>query len=91
MDIMLASTTLCHNDLSQLLEAMGDNFPIVVILGLGAPVAIIAILFGSLTSISKSREQERTKRELAAYVAEGSMTPADAQRIIRSTPDTPED
>lgn len=91
MDIMLASTTLCHNDFAQLFEAMGDNFPIVVIFGLGAPVAIIAILFGSLTSISKSREQERTKRELAAYVAEGSMSPADAQRIIRSTPDTPDD
>lgn len=90
MDFMLASTTLCQNDVSQLIDAIGDNFPIVVIFGLGVPVAIIAILFGSLTSISKTKEHERTKRELAAYVAEGSMTPADAEKILKSNPDKPE-
>jgi hypothetical protein len=47
-------------------------------------VPVIAIIAGVLGSITKTRAREATKRELAAYIAEGSMRPEDAERILRS-------
>jgi hypothetical protein len=34
----------------------------------------------------KTIERERTKREIAAYVAEGTISPQDAERIITAQP-----
>jgi len=36
------------------------------------------------------RERETTHREIAAYVAEGSITPADAEKLIRAMGETDE-
>lgn len=55
----------------------------------GIIVAILAVAggiplgaFGIYSGIAISRERERTRRELAAYVAEGSMTPDDAAKML---------
>ncbi|MCC6427387.1 MAG: hypothetical protein IT435_11270 [Phycisphaerales bacterium] len=45
-------------------------------------VGIVAILGWVIVATNRTRERERTKRELAAYVAEGSMTPEQAERMI---------
>jgi len=50
---------------------------------LGA-IAIVAILAGSITSVFKTRARERTKREIAAYVAEGSIDPKDAVKMLKA-------
>lgn len=34
----------------------------------------------------RAASRERTKREIAAYIAEGSMTPEQGDRILRSGP-----
>ncbi len=44
----------------------------------------IWIVFTSLKSISRSRALEESRRELAAYVAEGSMTPDDAEKLLKA-------
>ena len=77
-------TTLAGESTSTIIDAMGDNFVIAIIFGVGGVIAVLGIIFGSAVSIAKSKEVERTKRELAAYIAEGSMTPADAERLIRA-------
>ncbi len=61
----------------------GDLIPIIAIGG-GMLVAIVAISFGVMQKIMETKAREATKRELAAYVAEGSMTPEDAEAIIKS-------
>lgn len=61
----------------------GLVIPILAIGG-GFVVAIIAIVFGVISSILQTKAKEATKRELAAYVAEGSMGPEDAERILKS-------
>lgn len=33
-------------------------------------------------SVLTNRQRERSRREIAAYVAEGSMTPDDAERLL---------
>lgn len=61
----------------------GDLIPIIAISG-GLLVAIVAIGGGIIQSIVQTKAREATKRELAAYVAEGSMSPADAETILKS-------
>lgn len=55
--------------------------PIIFVLGMGI-VGVVAIVFGTISSVVTSKEQERTRREIAAYIAEGSMTPEDGERLL---------
>ncbi|MCB9848474.1 MAG: hypothetical protein H6814_08680 [Phycisphaeraceae bacterium] len=55
--------------------------PIVMFLVLGA-VAIIGIFFGTITRSATAKELEKSRREIAAYIAEGSMTPEDGERLL---------
>ncbi len=67
-------------------EINPDDMPEMILFGGGILVAIVAIVAGSVRSVSRTRAREHTRREVAAYVAEGSMTPADAERILKADP-----
>lgn len=53
---------------------------------------LIAVFLGFWTvcnmveGIVISVSRERTKREIAAYIAEGSMTPEEGERLVRAKP-----
>ncbi|MCC7388965.1 MAG: hypothetical protein IT431_09370 [Phycisphaerales bacterium] len=65
--------------------AMDDSLIVPVLaIGLSFLVALVAIIFGVVKSIMETKAREETKRELAAYIAEGSMTPEDAERIVKA-------
>ncbi len=61
-----------------------------IVMGSVAGIAIIAAIFGEyLTTRTKTRAKteqtlarEESRREIAAYVAEGSMSPDDAAKIL---------
>jgi hypothetical protein len=55
-----------------------------VIFTIGGAVGIVGIVFGSVTSIVVNRGRERTKREIAAYVAEGSLDPDKAVAMLKA-------
>ncbi len=57
--------------------------PIILFLVIGV-VGVVAVVFGTMTTVVSSKESERTRREIAAYIAEGSMTPEDGQRLIEA-------
>ena len=61
-----------------------DVLTLAIIFGVGGAVALTAVLGSFIASIVRTRARERTKREVAAYVAEGSITPADAERILEA-------
>jgi len=61
-----------------------DDLQTVVALGVGGGIAIVAIIFGSVGKMIKHTANERSRREIAAYVAEGSMTPDDAKKLLES-------
>ena len=61
-------------------EAVADNFPGVLIAG--GVVAIV--LIKSVASTARSVSRERTRREIAAYIAEGTMTPEQGERLMRA-------
>lgn len=64
-----------------ILEALAEDPAMIVailaVLG-GIPLGAYAIF----TASAVSKNEEQTKRELAAYVAEGSMSPEDAALIL---------
>jgi hypothetical protein len=49
---------------------------------IGGTIAIIAIICGAITSVVKTLATERTRREIAAYIAEKSMTPEQGERLM---------
>ena len=71
--MVLASVIQTSDDLKSVLAIAG-----------AFSVALVAIVGGITRRVLATRAKEATKRELAAYIAEGSMRPEDAERILRS-------
>jgi hypothetical protein len=44
---------------------------------------IIIVAMNTLASVIKTVSRERTRREIAAFIAEGSMTPEQGERLMR--------
>ena len=61
-----------------------DHVPLVIVFGVGGVLGLVGIVFGTICSVTSERQRQQTKREVAAYLAEGSITPEDAERIIRA-------
>ena len=61
----------------------GNLIPVIAIGG-GLLVAIIAIIFSTIAGILKTRAREETKREIAAYVAEGTIDPDKAIAMLNA-------
>jgi hypothetical protein len=59
--------------------------PIVAIGGLFL-LLIIGSVAREMRRASQARAQEESRREIAAYVAEGSITPQDAERLLAAEP-----
>lgn len=51
---------------------------------LTAGVIVFCVGAKSIVSIVRSVSQERTRREIAAFIAEGSMTPEQGERLLKS-------
>ena len=64
--------------LTQLLDE--DNLIFIV----GGTIAIVAIVFSALKGIITSGSRERSRREIAAYIAEGSMTPEQGEKLMKA-------
>ncbi|MEM1166765.1 MAG: hypothetical protein AAGI30_10805 [Planctomycetota bacterium] len=50
----------------------------------GAAIAAAAIGLPLLNDYLQTRQRERTKREISAYVAEGSISAEEGERLIRA-------
>ncbi len=53
-------------------------------LTLGSLTVMIAIIGGTISSVVRSRAREQTKREIAAYVAEGTVDPDKAVAMLNA-------
>jgi len=49
-----------------------------------AVIVVVAIVAGTIKETVKARAKEQSRREIAAYIAEGSMTPEQGERLMRS-------
>jgi len=64
-----------------------DDVVKIVLIGTGGLVATFFIVFSTVYYRGRERQRETTKREIAAYVAEGSISPEDAEKIIKARPE----
>lgn len=62
---------------------IGMSIPIIAITG-GLFVAVISIISKSVSKVRITKAREESRREIAAYVAEGSITPDDAIRMMQA-------
>ena len=69
------------NELIELIFA-GDN----IIFVTGGTIAIVAILFSAIKSRVIAGHREKSRREIAAYIAEGSMTPEQGEKLMNAGP-----
>ena len=67
--------------LASMEEAMGVMIPLVAVGG-GLCVGMVSIISKAIRRTAESRHREESRREIAAYVAEGSMSPDDAYKIL---------
>ena len=74
-------STLAYCDFTSELLNRGD-FIAVLAITMGCATGMIAIIGGTLSSVIRSRAREHTKREIAAYVAEGTLDPDKAVAIL---------
>ncbi|TVQ55282.1 MAG: hypothetical protein EA377_03730 [Phycisphaerales bacterium] len=58
------------------------SFPGIVFVFAGT-IAIVAIVFGTVTQTLQTREREQTRREIAAYLAEGMIDSDTAEMLLK--------
>ncbi len=68
--------------MSDFFDRLLDRNILVPLLIAGGVVIIVALK--TLASVTRSVSREHTRREIAAYIAEGSMTPEQGERLMRS-------
>ncbi|MCL4220314.1 MAG: hypothetical protein KJZ65_02980 [Phycisphaerales bacterium] len=69
--------------MENIIQQLLDNEDTLLML-LIAGTVIICSLFSAVTKIATGLARERTRREIAAYIAEGSMSPEQGERILNS-------
>lgn len=63
------------------LQLDGVNLMWVVLGG----VMVTGIIAGAVKSVIASTARERSRREIAAYIAEGSMTPEQGEKLMKAS------
>lgn len=69
--------------MENVIQQLLDNEDTLLML-LIAGTVVICSLFSAVTKIATGLARERTRREIAAYIAEGSMSPEQGERILNS-------
>ena len=52
--------------------------------GGGLLVAMVAIITSAITKVAQTKAREESRREIAAYVAEGTISPDDATKMLNA-------
>jgi hypothetical protein len=73
------------DSLPGIIQNTDDLIPILAISG-GLVIAFLWIVLATVSETLKDASREKTKREIAAYIAEGSMTPDQGERILKAHP-----
>ena len=47
-------------------------------------IAVLWIASATIRGVVKTNQREKSRREIAAYIAEGAMTPEQGERLMRA-------
>ena len=64
-------------------DLLNDHMYVVVVAIL-CLAALAGSIIRSLTTVATSQAKERSRREIAAYIAEGSITPDQGERLMKA-------
>lgn len=53
--------------------------------GIGFLIMVVTTIAGTIQKVLQTKHREQTRREVAAYVAEGTIKPDDAVRILEAS------
>lgn len=67
---------------STLLENLIDRDILIPVLAFAG--VILIVLIRSVAGVITGVERERTRREIAAFIAEGSMTPEQGEKLMKA-------
>ncbi len=73
---------LAQSEFDRLIDS-GMVIPLVAIV-LGCGTGMVAIIATAIARTTISRHREQTRREVAAYVAEGTISPQDAVAMLNA-------
>ncbi|MCC6427386.1 MAG: hypothetical protein IT435_11265 [Phycisphaerales bacterium] len=62
----------------------GDEAIAVIAIGGGLTVAVVAIVTSAISRVVRTKAFEASRREIAAYVAEGTIKPDEAARLLEA-------
>lgn len=65
------------------IDTLGQNLGVVTVLTI-AVVVIVSSILKHLSAVIMSSTREKSRREIAAYIASGSITPDQGERLIRA-------
>lgn len=66
--------------MEQFFEALANNIVIVVI----GTCFLVGMVLKAITTMTVASARERSRREIAAYIAEGSINPEQGERLMRA-------
>lgn len=61
-----------------------NNFVPLLIFGVGGVIAVVSVVSVTLKGLLLGRARERTRQEIAAYVAEGSISASEGERLLEA-------
>lgn len=64
-----------------LLKLLDSNALVPIVAG---TVVTLIVIAKSIASVLRTQARERSRREIAAYIAEGSMTPEQGEKLMKS-------
>lgn len=64
-----------------------DQHMYVVVVALICLAVLVNSLLRSLTAVVTTQARERSRREIAAYIAEGSLSPEQGERLVKAEVD----
>lgn len=70
-----------------LVDAVADHIVWITIVAM----LVVHIVVRGLVDLTRTVGRERTRREIAAYIAEGSMTPEQGERLLAAKDPKPVD
>ncbi len=79
---MLACAEELTGSLAEFIDS--DNFIAIIAIVLGCFTGMVALVSTTVASIARTRARESTRREIAAYVAEGTLDPDKAVAILNA-------
>lgn len=56
----------------------------IVAISMGLAFAGLCVVVGAMKTVLQGRQREQSRREIAAYIAEGSMTPDEGERLLNA-------